>query len=309
MLPSLLWALAATQVPAVEPAVSGCAATITGRDAVLTCPAGGATEPVVAALIDGKAATVLIDPGGDNAVICNPDFVTRAGLFGDGPVHVADVGPVKVMALRTAASVRMFGRSAAATVAWSAARIVANADCVAGPRNLPFDSVRFVLGGTAGGEPITLPFHPAYRGALYGRWAIGRHDLAVRFQPRFARSVVTASLAHAIAPTLGGTATGPVSLEEIAYGVKRPVRGLTLTRPLRIGGLTLRDPLVRVGDYGQAGQISAIDADEVPAGEVTVSARRRPPGSNRFLRIGADDLGRCETLTLDKRQRAFVLAC
>lgn len=69
------------------------------------------------------------------------------------------------------------------------------------------------------------------------------------------------------------------------------------------------EPFVRVADYGRAANLSSVHSDELAEGEVVVAAKRRPPGSNRLVRIGGSDLDRCATLTVDKQRREITLAC
>lgn len=73
--------------------------------AVVVCTTEGRLATVVPVDIEGQPARLLIEPGGNDVMTCNPEFVRRARIAGRGPVRLANVGPVEV--LGTNAEVRM----------------------------------------------------------------------------------------------------------------------------------------------------------------------------------------------------------
>jgi hypothetical protein len=279
-------------------------------DDLVVCAPGDVLTPILDARIDGMSAKVLVAPGAAHDLTCNPAFIRRAQIMARGVAPLADVGPVAVTGGYGQVGMTLVGRSGRYPVRWGPLETVSGADCVIGPRRLPFDRVRFVFGDRrAGASTVALPFLRRELGHIYADVPMGRERLAIRFEQQYARSVLTAPAAQAIAPIHGGTSTGPLLAEPISYGVARPVRTFALHRPLRIGSLTLAAPYVRVQDYGRAMNIRSVDPDALEEGDLLVAAKRPKPGALKLVRVGNDDLSRCVELTIDKKKREISLTC
>lgn len=301
--------VAGTLVLDARPGAGDCGMESRGED-IVVCAPGERQTTRLDATIDGAPAVLVVEPGGSEALECNPAFVARARIFGRGQVDLADVGPVRIRGAEAEVSLAVAGRARGARLRWAGRPAIRGADCVAGPAALPFDAVRFLLGpARPDATAVAMPFHRPSYGHANARWRIGDHDLAVRFELEHARTVLSASSARAVAPVLGATATGPVTMDEIAWTVARPVRRLATRRPLVIAGLTIGEPHVRVADYGDAMRIRSVDPDTIAADDIQVAAKRGKPGGMRLVRVGRDDLSRCVSIEVDRRARRITLVC
>jgi hypothetical protein len=196
---------------------------------------------------------------------------------------------------------------------WAQRPFAAGVDAAMGPGGLAEPVVRFVLRpGIAGERTVAIPFAPT--AGISGSWSemagqvqVGVLPLNIRFAPYLATSVVTASAAAQLADTLGGRMTDRTGTAEIAFGLRRPVRGMVLARPLTIGPLALDAVAVRTADIGSVGGLpttadAAADPDEI----VVVARGKRAPGS---MTLGADYLKRCSSIVFDKPARLIRLTC
>lgn len=279
-------------------------------DDLVVCAPGDVLTPILDADIDGTSAKVLVEPGAAHDLTCNPSFIRRARIMARGVAPLAEVGPVTVTGGYGQVGMTLAARSGRFPIRWGPLETVRMADCVVGPRHLPFDRVRFVFGDhRAGATTVALPFKRRNLGHIYADVPVGRETLAIRFEQQYARSVLTAPAAQAIAPIHGGTSTGPLLAEPISYGVVRLIRTFKLHRPLRVGSLTLAAPYVRVQDYGRAMNIRSVDPDALKEGDLLVAAKRPKPGALKLVRVGNDDLSRCVELTVDKMKREISLTC
>lgn len=277
---------------------------------VVVCAGAALPKTRLPLEINGVLGTVLVEPGGSDDFHCNPAFVVRARMLGRGPYGIAQIGPIEVKGAFGEIVARVAGRRTRGFARWTTGPAVRDADCVVGPRGLGHKVVRFVLGEQRSDAiSATFPFHSPDYGHVNAALDAGRHKLAVRFEMMRRRSVLTAPSARAIAPVLGGTAIGPVEQEEIAWNIQRPVRRLALHRSFRMGGLRLQDPYVRVADFGRAMNIRAVDPDEVAIDDVVVERRPGPVGRTKLVRVGADDLARCVSLTVDRNARTVTIVC
>ncbi len=97
----------------------------------------------------------------------------------------------------------------------------------------------------------------------------------------------------------------------IAFGVSRPVRPLTLARPLVVGPLSLTRLGVRTAEGKDTSAIPDANTPPPPPvdpDEVVVTARpgRPRPGT---LTLGTDALARCSSIVFDKPARQVRLTC
>lgn len=297
----MAWTLAGASPPRVERAVSG--------------------DGVVAMTVDGERGRVRIDPAAPGVLLLAPDFAPGVKPQGKGFFTVGVIynvggervsGPTKVMKLGIDA-----GKPGKRRVAWPKRAYAPGVDGVIGPAGLDEPVVRFVLGPSRAGErTATLPM--AQIGGLFSSWfgsfaeiQVGGQPMLVRFDPRRARTMANAGAANRIAAAYGGRMEGATGRQEIAFGIERPVRGMTLTRPLPIGPVALASLVVRTGEGGnvaaipEAGAPPDVDPDEVV---VTAKGKKRDFRRDR-LTLGADQLGRCSSLVFDKRAKQVRLTC
>ncbi len=198
-------------------------------------------------------------------------------------------------------------------IGWTARAYTPTADGVVGPAGVPEDVVRFVLRAPIIGER-TVTLSMTDQGGLASGWGeryavidLGGQPLRVRFDPYHARTLATASAAARIAAAQGGTLQGTVDMVEIAFGIERPVRTMTLARPLTVGPLQFATLGVRTADYGSTAGI-ADAAEPIDPDEIVITAKGKKSGRDR-LSIGADLLVRCSSIIFDKPAKQIRLTC
>ncbi len=99
---------------------------------------------------------------------------------------------------------------------------------------------------------------------------------------------------------------------EIFFGVRRPVRTLSLQQPLQIGALAIASLGVRTSEQGSVSGVPEGIA-EPTAGEpedivVTGKGLKRKPGSDT-LSLGSDYLSRCSSIVFDRKKGVIALTC
>lgn len=273
-----------------------------------------AGDGIVAATVDGAPLRLRIDPAAPAMPLIDQASATRAalkpGMIGIGYL----VGPERVTG-RTAVATIDLGDGAAfkRRLGWTARGYAADADGVIGPGGLPDPVVRFALGPVRPGErTVTLPIldqggMAAGWGERFARIDVGGAPMRLRFDPRQPRTLATAGAAARLAASNGGTIGGTAEPVTIAFGIARPVRSMTLARPLAIGPLAIDRFGVRTADFGSTAAIpeDGADPDEVV---VTATGRKRDPARDR-LTLGADYLARCSSIVFDKPAKAIRLTC
>ena len=298
-----------------------------GRAIVAAVMLGGATtlprERVVRIdttspmTVDGMAGRLRIDPGAPGRPVLAPDYAGRVGLKGGGMLAFGvtyHVGRERVQGKTQVAAVSIDGgRRHKRRVLWAPRAFAAGVEAVTGPGGVDEPVVRFVLRPPVAGErTVAMPVAPS--GGLFGDWSamaglveVGGQPLRIRIAPYLARSVATAAAAAQLAEGLGGRLDDRTDMAEIAFGLRRPVRGMVLARPLAIGPLSLDTVAVRTADGGSVAALPTMTAVEADPDEIVVVAKgRRAPGS---MTLGADELRRCSSIVFDKPARVIRLTC
>lgn len=268
-------------------------------------------DGVVSGALNGVPARIRIDPAAASAPILTTELAQRArlkaGLFGFEYM----IGPVRLNG-RSAVTRIDFGLGPVRRrVGWTPAPYRAGADAVIGPGLIPVPVVRFELHAPRPGERISvLPL--VGQGGLEQAWGerfalvdVGGSPLRVQFDPGRRRTVATASAGARIAGALGGQLAGSATPTEIAFGVSRPVRSLRLSRPLLIGAISLSEMGVRTHDFGSVRSVPEAGAD--PDEIVVVAKGKKNPGEQ--IKLGADVLDKCSSITFDKAARQIRLSC
>ena len=298
--------------------------TITLAATALLALVGAATPPqverviagdgIVNATVGGVEARIRIDPGATAMPLITSELATRAGLRGGMFGTLYGVGPVRVPG-RTAVTRVDFGTGVVRRrVSFAPRAYAAGLDGVVGPGGLDEPVIRFVLRRPLAGER-TVTFPMVDQGGLAGGWSdrfamimVGGAPLRVRFDPHHARTLATAGAGVRLAAAYGGSLDGPITEAEIVFGISRPVRALTLERPLLLGPLSITTLGVRTSDNGSAASIRdasvPIDPDEI-----VVTARGHHDPDRDRLAIGADLLQRCSSIVFDKPAHQIRLTC
>lgn len=279
----------------------------------------GETAPLS---VNGVSARLRVDPGALGMMLLSPDLAARAkvgngGLLGFG--FKGHIGPTAVSGRTVIAHVGLNGQSEARRrIVWAARPYAAGVDAVIGPAGLDERVVRFVLRAPAAVER-TAVLAMAPNGGMFADWdfltarmTLGGEPVGVRFAPFNRRTLANATLARRLADVLGGRLTGPATDELIAFGVERPVRTMTLARPLAVGPVALATLGVRVADTGSvAGLPEATDdpSEAADPDEVVVTAKSKRKARPAGLTLGADALARCSSIVFDRPAKQIRLSC
>lgn len=187
-----------------------------------------------------------------------------------------------------------------------------------GPWAIPFDRIIVSIAPALGTEADhDMPyFGDLSNGSLSGYREAG-FSTAVTFgvERELRYPLASAATGAAIAAAYGGTLSGEVWQEHIAFGVSRPVRLMTLERPFVIGPFSFKQIAVRTrGIRDAAGSGDAIaeaesESDADP-NEIVVEALGKQAKKPAFtLAIGRAALGQCASMTFDKLARKIILNC
>jgi len=273
--------------------------------------------------IGDASGRLLVDPGAPSMPLVTTAFAERAGLRA-GPFSLRyRVGPIAVNGSSAVGRIDTGSGPARRRIGWTERPFAAGSDGVIGPGGIPDPVVRFVLRpapprpapprpALAGERIYTLPIDD---GGLFG-WRAGLFTvldeagspIRIRFDLRHDETIATAGAGLALADAYGGTLAAEVRPQEIAFGIERPTRTMTLRTPVTLGPLSLRTVAVRVSDFGNAEGIAADGAVADPD-EIVVTARSNRDRSRDLLTIGRDALARCSSLTFDKPAREIRLSC
>ncbi|WP_174286759.1 hypothetical protein [Sphingomonas bacterium] len=267
--------------------------------------------------VQGVPGRMRIDPGAPGHPLLTPEYAAKAGLKGGGMLGfdvIYHVGNQTIHGRTQTAKFGLNGVFQNQRVIWTARPYAAGIDAVIGPAGIPASIIRFALHPALPSErTIALPMAGgtgmfASWESLSGQIMVGGAPMRVRFDPNHPLTIANAGAAERLARAFDGRLTGATGSAEIAFGIARPVRGMTLARPVTIGPLSLPALHVRVAD----GSIAAIpDANAPPPDpdEIVVTARRKHDPSNDRITLGADTLARCSAIVFDKAARQVRLTC
>lgn len=277
-------------------------------------------EPIDAT-VEGRPARLLVGSGRIDRLTLDTDYVAANGikpatLMGRAEVTVA--GRREFKGRNRPLTFSVAGRVREARAFWFDGAPDRGADGSIGPLGLPQERVVFLLGPT---DPTDVaskaPLSGNVDGSGFVGFRVGDGGMAVTFDVEDGERYPVASAAAGalIARTFGGQVSGPSWDVEILMGVKRPVRLLTLERPLVVGPLSFSAIAVRVRDRidasGRGSSIADADADAVadPSEVVVATTARNAPKPIYTLSIPRASLARCSRLTYDKPAAKIELLC
>ena len=264
--------------------------------------------------INGVAVQMRVDPAGTAMPLIDDAAATRAGLKA-GMIGIGyAVGPQKVLGRTALAPVDFGGGPAKHRIGFTPRRFAGSVEGTVGPAGLPEQVVRFRLHAPRAGErTITLPM--ADQGGIAADWAerfavvtVGGAPMRIRFDPYHNRTLATAGAAVRLAAANAGTMVGAASKAEIAFGIERPVRDMTLGNPLQIGSLSISRIGVRTSDFGNINGVPGVRADSDPDEIVVTAKRKHDPKADR-ISIGSDLLDQCSSILFDSVRRQIALTC
>lgn len=272
----------------------------------------------VAATVEGQPLSLRILSGGPDRLVLDARSAARLRLkpalfVGRASLNVA--GRREFVGRNRPVELMIGGASHKTRALWFPQAPAMPADGTIGPWGLPQKRVTLTF-GEADTAAIRTEFPllggvdsssvTGYREATFGMY-LG-FDLDDRSQlPR-----ASAAAGAAIARVYGGTLSGATWDVEIAFGIKRPVRLLTLERPFKIGPLSFTKIAVRVRDRidaaGRGDNIREAETVEDPS-EVVVTAKvkGRPPIFSFVVPRTA--MAGCSRLSFDKQAKRIELWC
>jgi len=262
---------------------------------------------LIDATINGQPVRLRVDPETSGYIILNPAAVQRLGLRRSMLGSRTQIGPVRLTGSSKVAEVSLGGVTGDRRLVWIDRPAVDGADGLIGPADMPYDQVTFRIGAPRAGEvaaELPLQFERSY--GLFYPLRLGEHEILFQFTFTKAETMATGGAGAHLAALNGGSWAGEARDQVIDFGVVRPVRPLTLARPVNLGGLELVRLLVRTGD--NRGNLSLPPEPDADPDEVTVTAGSRQRA--RFnVTVGRDRLDRCSSIVWDNRTRKMTFNC
>lgn len=272
-------------------------------------------EPVPAS-VEGVQATMRVLSAGPDRLLLDPEFVARTGIsaasiFGNANLNVA--GRREFKGKNRPLSFVVGGVPHKGRAFWFADAPGIDGDATIGPWAMPQPRVTMLFGASG-------PSDKRYDFPLFGQ--INSSSLTIYREASFGTAVgfdlddsqpypvASAATGAAIAKAYGGQLSGASWDIEILMGVKRPVRLMTLARPMAIGPVSFSQIAVRVRDrIDGAGRGDAIsDGTEDPA-EIVVAAKKRGRQPIFSMSLPKAVLAGCSRLTFDKPAKRIELWC
>ncbi len=276
---------------------------------------------LVEVTVNGEKAVLRVDPAAPAMPLLDAGFAERSRFKTTGHWGVGigyKVGGTSVMSRTQVVPVDLGAGRIKRRVGWTARPFAPAGDGSVGPEAFPEAIVRFQFRAPIAGETTTvLPMERATGPlGLFGNFSatfatieVGGEPMHVRFDPYHARTLVTAGAGARLAAFHDGSVSGAAVSTEIFFGIERPVRTLSLARPLRIGTLSLSTLGLRTADFGNASGIREAGAAADPD-EIVVAAKGRKRDRRRdTLSLGADYLSRCSSIVFDRGRDVIRLTC
>lgn len=286
-------------------------------------------DNVITVQIEGQPVRLQVRPDTYSFVTINAETGTRLKLNFD-KVAVSFgymVGPYMVDAPTKPLRINLGAKEEKNRIAWTLRHQATTvADGIISPISLPYKRVTFKLRDSAGGDvqQYTLPLDSFGFFGLGGTGTTvktGKAKVQAKFSLTKQDNLIDASAANWLANWRGGVFTGAPQEMEIAYGIKRPVRKLTLSEPIAIGPFMLNSMMARYKDSGDTAGIKEAMAE--PAGdgktakaaredqdEIVVTGKKQKDADNTIhVTLGSDFLKTCTTVTYDLDKREIRMMC
>ncbi len=302
--------------PPDNPAQATTAPIRAGQERVVT------GDGILTTRIAGLAARTRIDPSAPAMPLIDLAVAERAKLKLEGSWGFSVIYSIggTMVSTRTQVVPVDFGDGVAKRrVGWAPRPFAPGVDVSVGPAAMPEPVVRFQLRAPKPGE--TTVVLPAMRetallgmfgnfSTTFARIDVGGAPMRVRFDPYHARSLATAGAAVRLAAAHDGVVSGTAVPIELFFGIERPVRDLTLRRPLMVGALRIAALGVRTHDFGNAGAITEADARAPDPDEIVVTAKGKARDMRRdTISLGADQLRHCSSIVFDRKADTVSLTC
>ncbi len=272
-------------------------------------------DNVIEVLLNGSTQRLLIDPDGPGTRVVNVSVAKALGLK-PGLIGFAHrIGPITIRAGSDGVNTSYGFVTKKDRVIWFDRETTRGADGIAGPSALPYRLVQFTLAPPQAGEKTTvLPMEAMGSFGVSGvgtKMKFGKEELIVRFTLARDAPLATAPTGQFLASTFGGTLSGPTAELPIRFGVSRPTRQLTLSKPFTVAGRGVAAIAVRVSDFGDASNIAdaATPNARVDPDEIIVTASKKKKKQKQELVLGRQFLAGCSSLTYDFQAKQIRLSC
>ena len=272
----------------------------------------------VPASVEGQPVALRVLSGGPDRLVLNPQVASRLGLkpaFFVGRANLNVAGRREFEGKNRPVDFAIAGASHKGRALWFPTAPALPADGTIGPWGLPQSRVTLNFAAT---DPAAVRYDFALFGGVSGSSVTGYREatfgmgVAFDLDDRSPYPRASAAAGAAIAQAYGGVLGGPTWDVEILFGIKRPVRLLTLERPLVIGPLRFTKIAVRVRDRidaaGLGSDIRDADAGEDPSEVVVTAKTKGPPPIFSFV-VPRTTMAACSRLSFDKQAKRIELWC
>lgn len=271
---------------------------------------------LIAATIEGMPARLRIVSGGPDRLVLNADYVAQSGIkpapiLSNANLDIAGKRAFKGKNRPLDFVIGGLAHKGRAFWFFEAPPLPGNGSI--GPWALPQSRVTLEFGTTDDNhQRHDFPLFGGINSSSFTGYKEESFGMAVGFDldDPSAHPIASAAAGAAIAQAYGGSLSGATWDVEILLGVKRPVRLMTLERPLVIGPLSIRQITVRVRDrLDEAGRGDTIPDESEDPSEIVVSAKKKGPRPAFSLSIPRTTLAGCSRLTFDKAATRIELWC
>jgi hypothetical protein len=220
------------------------------------------------------------------------------------------IGPVRLKGRGATRPVMFGGAVERLAMHWYERPIDAEADGVISPALLPYDRVRlrFAPPAAAARQTVFRVQLSEHDGLHVPIRVGGAYSIAGRLSLTAPQTVATGAAAALIAETHGGTLSPDGTRVGTGFGIRRPARWLQLSRPVRAGGIEIRQLLMRTGDFlGEHTLPPSRSAS--PDQEILVMAAGERQEALYRMTLGADVLGQCWEAEYRRATRELITRC
>lgn len=263
-------------------------------------------DPVVSARIGDLRLRLRVDFDQRDSIELNPEAAARLPIVFE-PGGDAEVGRVILPGRMAITKMTIEGQEAEIQLATHGRHCCDNADGTIGVALLPFETTRLV-----GRDSAPLSAERTYR-TSYSKEAgleIGQSTPAgaVRVQFSLGRygAVATKAAGTVLARGYGGRLDKGYTHIVGPFGIARPVRALTLSRPAWLAGFPVDRLQVRTADFGGR---RTFPGEGPQRGEIVVRKRVKAHHDWPSILLGRDYLERCGEIIFRKVTRTLSLRC
>jgi hypothetical protein len=279
-----------------------------------------ANKPIDAQ-VEGVPARLQVTTGLVDRLTLHTDFVAANGVKPATIMGSADLnfwGRKEVKGKNRPLAYVISGRTEKARAFWFLNVPQPQYDGSVGPWAIPFDRVTVTITPASGAETdYEFPYFGGLSNGSVSSYQEASFGTAVTFgvERELKYPLASAATGAALAAAYGGTMSGEIWDEPIAFGVTRPVRLMTLERPFVMGPFSFKQIAVRTRssrDAAGSGETiaEAEDQTNLDPQEIIVEGLGKKAQKPAFtFAIGRAALNQCASITFDKIPRKIRLSC